>query len=264
MERVSGQDFANNLITIIKNRIWVLIVLLLLILGASVTLYLKARPYYTSKALYLCKLVKSVEGVYLVNNVQDEINAGNWKSLAQQFSISVKQMQMIKSISGKKMQHSTEGVEIELSVYDVTQMETIEAGLTRYLNLNKEVRRVKELNDLKLEHTIQDFERNLLYLDSLKSIPLGNSSQSGIEFDVAKYAEVHALISENKRKYEFQKGSNEGFFQITSFSQSAKAKAGPSLKLYILVGLLAWLILGTIIVVGLELRSGYVASTKQA
>ena len=257
--------FIIHLIYCIKRRILLVFSLLLLSIFLGYAAYYVTKPYYNSSMTLVLANIRNEFIQDQLNKLSEMIEDNNFEAVAERLDITpgaAREIRAMKFINLDQERIAEDSVltgspfKIEISIYDPQLFETLEPGITNYLENNRYFARQKQIKQRQVANMISKLKGEISSIDSLKtnvSEPRGpvNGFVYGQPIDPTNlYRESISMYKEQvELESDLEKLANVEI--VTGFIPRLKP-SGPRLRYYLAISGLLGLLLGTILAVNLE------------
>lgn len=239
--------------------------LLLLSIFLGYAAYYVTKPYYNSSMTLVLANIRNEFIQDQLNKLSEMIEDNNFEAVAERLDITpgaAREIRAMKFINLDQERIAEDSVltgspfKIEISIYDPQLFETLEPGITNYLENNRYFARQKQIKQRQVANMISKLKGEISSIDSLKtnvSEPRGpvNGFVYGQPIDPTNlYRESISMYKEQvELESDLEKLANVEI--VTGFIPRLKP-SGPRLRYYLAISGLLGLLLGTILAVNLE------------
>jgi hypothetical protein len=193
----------------------------------------------------------------LVNALQLYVENGDTKGLSEKLQMAPEDVAGLSQIFADTTKAKLNAIRIDYNVGNASQIDSINKGLTKYLNGNEYIRQVIELKSGQRSQIISRDKLRIHLLDSLNNPK--NVSASGVQQFAGVSEETRALLSEiQKAEYE-----NLAYRNIYIIEKNASAIPVRALSNSLMMNIIAYLFMGMVIAAILEVIILYSKREKQ-
>jgi len=221
------------------------------------------RSHYNQQSSHKVKLVMCTSYIdndivaKLVNALQLYVENGDSKGLAIKMQTSPENVSGIGQIFADTTKAKLNAIRIDYSIGDATKIDSVNKGLTTYLNQNEYIHQVIALKTDQRNEIIARNKQRLQLLDSLNK--LQNVSVASMQQFTGVTEETRILLAElQKAEYE-----NLAYRNIYIIEENASSIPVRALSSSLLINIIAYLFIGLAISAVFEVMFLYVKREKQ-
>lgn len=254
-------------IQVVINRIFLLLLFILLGVGVGYFFFYTTKPYYTSSMTLMLANIRNEFIENQLDNLTIMIAEDNVEAVANRLDITPASARQIKDMKFSNL--DADRVEedsiltgspfkIELSLYDREMFDTMEPAITTFLEGNRYFAKQKRIKQRQIESLISRLGVDLTSIDSMKTsvgAPRGpvNGFVYGQPVDPTNLYREGINMYKEQVQLEASLESLDNVEVVTGFAPKLRP-TGPSLRKYLGIGALIAFIIGTILALNLESR----------